>query len=133
MKQKRLPDLGPLELKILRIVWADAPLTAPQVLERYNNQTKPQLAYTTVMTLLGRLADKGVLKVDRTRQPYQFSALIPKERILRQRIHDFVNLFFDGNSLDLATRLVAESPLSDDEVSKLENVLMERKAKKKTK
>lgn len=133
MKLKRLPELGPLELKILRVLWAEESLTAPQVLEKHNQRAKNRLAYTTVMTLLGRLVEKGMLKVDRTRQPYQFSALIPKERILRQRIHDFVNLFFDGQPLDLATRLVEESPLSDADVARLENILLERKAKRTAK
>jgi predicted transcriptional regulator len=42
------------------------------------------------MTLLGRLADKGVLKVSRERQPYRFSTAITREQVLRQRVRDFV-------------------------------------------
>ena len=131
MKRTKIPDLGPLEFKLLRILWKHDALTAPQVLEKYNSQSNTPLAYTTVMTLLGRLTEKGILKAERQRQPYRFSALIPKERILRQRIQDFVNLFFEGKTLDLATRLVEEVPLSDEALSKLETVLRERKAKAK--
>lgn len=133
VKRKRVPELGPLELKILRILWNEDALTAPQVLERYNNQSKTPLAYTTVMTLLGRLSEKGALKVDRKRQPYRFSVLIPRETVLSQRIRDFVNLFFEGQPLDLATRLVEEAPLSDEAVEKLENILRERRTKVKRK
>lgn len=133
MKRRRVPELGPLEVRILRILWSEDALTAPQVLERYNNQSKTPLAYTTVMTLLGRLTEKGVLSVDRSRQPYRFSVLIPRETILSQRIHDFVNLFFDGQPLDLATRLVEEAPFSDEAVEQLEQILRERRTKPRRK
>ncbi len=133
MTKKSVPGLGPLEFKLLRILWQQDSLTAPQVLEEYNQQSDPKLAYTTVMTLLGRLADKGVLKVNRERQPYRFSAAITREQILRKRVRDFVNLFFEGESFDLVVRLVAETPLSEESVEKLEDVLRERKSKSKFK
>jgi BlaI family penicillinase repressor len=129
MARKTIPELGPLEFKLLRILWKHESLTAPQVLEGHNAQADTPLAYTTVMTLLGRLADKGVLKVNRERQPYRFSAAITREQVLRQRVRDFVNLFFEGEPLDLVVRLVAETPLSEESVEKLEDVLRERKSK----
>ena len=61
MAKKRVPELGPLEFKLLRILWKHLSLTAPQVLAQYNKQAETPLAYTTVMTLLGRMADKQVL------------------------------------------------------------------------
>ena len=133
MKKKVVPELGPLEFKLLRILWSHDSLTAPQVLEEYNRKAKPPLAYTTVMTLLGRLAEKGALAVNRERQPYRFSAAISREQMLRQRVRDFVNLFFEGQPLDLAMRLVEDAPLSDESVRRLEEVLQERKSKSKRK
>jgi BlaI family penicillinase repressor len=132
MAKKLVPELGPLEFKLLRILWKYDSLTAPQVLENYNQQTQTPLAYTTVMTLLGRLVDKGVLEVTRERQPYRFSAAISREQILRQRVRDFVNVFFEGQPLDLVMRLVADTPLSEESVEKLEDVLRERKSKSKS-
>jgi BlaI family penicillinase repressor len=133
MARKNIPELGPLEFKLLRILWKHDALTAPQVLEAYNEQAATPLAYTTIMTLLGRLADKGVLKVNRERQPFRFSAAITREQVLRQRVRDFVNLFFEGQPLDLVVRLVEEAPLSEESVEKLEDVLRERKSKSKVK
>ena len=131
MAKKKVPELGPLEFKLLRILWKHESLTAPQVLEQYNQQSPTPLAYTTVMTLLGRLADKGVLKVSRERQPYRFAAAITREQMLRQRVRDFVNVFFEGEPFDLAVRLVEDAPLSDASVEKLEDLLRERKSRSK--
>src|SRR5687767_1424774 len=131
MARKKVPELGPLEFKLLRILWKHDSLTAPQVLEAHNQQSATHLAYTTVMTLLGRLADKGVLKVNRERQPYRFSAAITREQMLRQRVRDFVNVFFEGEPFDLAVRLVEDTPLSEESVEKLEDLLRERKSRSK--
>jgi BlaI family transcriptional regulator, penicillinase repressor len=131
--KKRIPDLGPLEFKLLRILWKHASLTGPQVLAQYNKQADQPLAYTTVMTLLGRMADKGALKVRRERQPYQFTAAITRENMMRQRVRDFVNVFFEGEPLDLFVRLVEDTPLSDQSIQKLEEIVRQRKKKSRSK
>ncbi|MQA87456.1 MAG: BlaI/MecI/CopY family transcriptional regulator [Streptosporangiales bacterium] len=61
-----MAGLGPLETAAMEVLWrADEPLSVRQVLDRLNQDRCPLLAYTTVMTVLARLADKGAL----TRQP----------------------------------------------------------------
>src|SRR5256885_1541229 len=129
--RKQIPELGPLEFKLVRLLWQHGSLTAPEVLEAYNEQAETPLAYTTVMTLLGRLVDKGALKANRERQPYRFSTAITREQTLRQRISEFVDVFFEGEPVDLALRLVQDTPLSEESVEKLEKVLREHKSKTK--
>jgi BlaI family penicillinase repressor len=131
--KKRIPDLGPLEFKLLRILWRDPSLTAPQVLAQYNEEADTPLAYTTVMTLLGRMADKQVLTVDRERQPYRFTAAITRENTLRQRVRDFVNIFFEGEPFDLVARLVEDTPLSEQSLERLEEIVRQRKKKSRSK
>lgn len=54
--------LGPLESEVMKVLWdADGPLAVRDVLDRVNADRSPQLAYTTVMTVLSRLADKEIL------------------------------------------------------------------------
>lgn len=118
-----IPELGPLEFQLLRLLWRKAPSTARQVLERYNRQAEKKLKYTTVMTLLTRMVEKGVLTVDRSRQPFYFRAAVGREQMLRQRIVEFVELFFEGRALDLAVRLVEENALSAESIERLEGIL----------
>jgi predicted transcriptional regulator len=54
--------LGPLEAEVMAVLWqADAPLSVRDVVERLNAGRAAPLAYTTVMTVLSRLAGKGIL------------------------------------------------------------------------
>ncbi len=117
---KTIPELGPLEYRLFGILAKIAPCTARDVLDRYNRESGRKVKYTTVMTLLTRMADKGVLLVDRERQPFQFSPRVSREQMLRQRVQDFVNLFFEGRAVDLAVRLVEEAPLSPEAIERLE-------------
>jgi predicted transcriptional regulator len=54
--------LGPLEAEVMAVLWrADGPVSVREVAERLNTGRSAPLAYTTVMTVLSRLAGKGIL------------------------------------------------------------------------
>jgi predicted transcriptional regulator len=58
--------LGRLEAEVMDVLWqADRPLSVREVADRLNAERTAALAYTTVMTVLSRLAGKGIL----VRQP----------------------------------------------------------------
>ena len=126
-RKNPVPELGPLEFSLLRILWKKSPATAGEVLEEYNARSSRPLAYTTVMTLLTRLVEKGVLRADRERQPFEFSPRVGREAVLKQRVREFVDVFFDGRAADLAVRLVEEGPLSPEATRRLEELLREQK------
>ena len=54
--------LGPLEAEVMAVLWrADGPVSVRGVVVRLNTRRSAPLAYTTVMTVLSRLAGKGIL------------------------------------------------------------------------
>jgi len=54
--------LGPLEAEVMGVLWrAGEPTSVREVVDRLNAGRESPLAYTTVMTVLTRLAGKGVL------------------------------------------------------------------------
>jgi predicted transcriptional regulator len=72
--EQALGLLGPLEAKIMRAVWTGA--VPEPFLVRSVQPIAPELAYTTLMTTLNRLADKGLLEVEHTRgrRAYEYRA-----------------------------------------------------------
>lgn len=67
--------LGPLEYAAFRALWRGAPASVSQVRERINAErpVRAHLAYTTVMTVLGRLHDKGLLDRERRGRGYVYT------------------------------------------------------------
>lgn len=66
--------LGTLEYQVMRALWDEAPANVPVVLARINHDREPdrELAYTTVMTVLARLHEKGVLDRERRGRGYDY-------------------------------------------------------------
>ena len=72
--ERALKVMGPLEGRIMRAVWSGS-VRQPFVVRDVHRLT-PELAYTTLMTTLGRLADKGVLTQQRVavQRAYEYRA-----------------------------------------------------------
>ena len=68
--------LGSLEAEVMRAVWAaDGGVAVRDVLERLNRGLKEPLAYTTVMTVMARLAEKDILRRRREGRGYVYEAV----------------------------------------------------------
>lgn len=67
--------LGPLEYAVMQALWAASPASVPTVLDAVNEQRSADetLAYTTVMTVLSRLYNKGLLVRDRRGRGYEYT------------------------------------------------------------
>lgn len=67
--------LGPLEYAVMQALWDASPASVPTVLEVVNGDrpADDQLAYTTVMTVLSRLYDKGLVVRDRRGRGYEYT------------------------------------------------------------
>lgn len=64
--------VGPLEAACLRALWAQAPATVEDVRSRVNAAEDSELAYTTVMTVLSRLHEKGLAERERRGRAYRY-------------------------------------------------------------
>lgn len=67
--------LGSLEYAVMQALWDASPAAVPAVLEVVNGQRPDdeELAYTTVMTVLSRLYDKGLLVRERRGRGYEYA------------------------------------------------------------
>jgi len=66
---------GPLEAEVMDAVWAaETPVSVREVLGRLNERRAEPLAYTTVMTVMSRLAEKGALARRHAGRGYLYEA-----------------------------------------------------------
>lgn len=76
--------LGELELEVMRVVWARPTVTVRDVLDTLS-ATRP-LAYTTVMTVMSRLVDKGLLATEKQGKTYLYRAAQTAEEFKAQAV-----------------------------------------------
>ena len=74
-------SLGPLEQRVMAHLWHLGPATVGEVLEALNAATKRQLAYTTVLTILVRLGEKGYVNRTREGRLYRYAAAFPEDAL----------------------------------------------------
>jgi len=89
--------LGSLELQVMEFMWQKGEATVQQVVKTINRR-RP-IAYTTVMTVMGHLVDKGLLS--RTMEGKRYRYLVARSRYeflldsSRSMIHTLVDDFGD--------------------------------------
>jgi predicted transcriptional regulator len=87
-----LKVLGPLEAEVMRVAWAASePLNVRAVLDLVNDGRTPPLAYTTVMTVMARLAEKAILRRTMNGRGYVYEAAVPDAASIavRNLVRDF--------------------------------------------
>jgi predicted transcriptional regulator len=84
--------LGPLEAEVMHVLWAkDGPVSVREVLGHLNKGRRPPLAYTTVMTVMARLAEKEILRRELDGRGYRYEAEVPDAASIavREVMRDF--------------------------------------------
>lgn len=125
----RSPELTTAELRVLKALWEVDRGTVADVRAELARRGQ-ELAYTTVMTLLGRLATKGAVVVDKEREPFVYRAAHRRESVLRDRLREFVREVFDGKAESLVLNLVEDERLTRDELRAIERRIAEAETKR---
>ena len=68
--------LGPLEHRVMARLWQAGPQAVGEVVNTLNGAAERQLAYTTVMTILVRLHEKGLVTRQKEGRLYRYSAAV---------------------------------------------------------
>ena len=121
------PDLTAAELRVMKALWVLEHGTVAEVRAELARRGQ-DLAYTTVMTLLSRLAAKSAVTVDKDREPFIYKAAHRRELVLRDRLREFVREVFDGNADSLVLNLVEDESLTREELRAIEQRIADAEA-----
>jgi predicted transcriptional regulator len=99
-------DLAPLELDCMNALWPSGEATVRQIREALH-PTRPR-AYTTIMTILDRLAQKGIVERRKSGRAWVYKATVTAEEARSHALAQVVDGFFGGSSVALATHLAAQ-------------------------
>ena len=90
--------LGELEKEVMDIIWGSSQKVTVRFVYDHLRKRK-KIAYTTVMTIMGRLVDKGLLKRDVKGKAYNYFAAYSRDKFLtkatRQIIKNLISNFGD--------------------------------------
>lgn len=77
--------LGSLEARIMEDLWRHGESTVGDVLERLNEESRKQLAYNTVMSVMARLETKGLLERERDGRAFTYWPAMDRDAFFRHQ------------------------------------------------
>jgi BlaI family penicillinase repressor len=117
------PTLTPQELAIMKVVWKLQKATVRDVYDALR-ETRA-VAYTTVMTMMKILEEKGYLKKTRVDRAYLYRPARPRQQVVGAMVRDFVDRVFDGAASALLVHLAEDRRLSSDERQRIRRIIEE--------
>jgi BlaI family transcriptional regulator, penicillinase repressor len=126
MKLKKTVPTDP-ELEILTVIWRRGHATVREVHQDLSQ--KRNVAYTTVLTMMGILEQKGHLKKRAGERAYIYTPTQPEQNLVGRMVHEFVGRVFNGASKPLLMHLVEDPEISAEDLKELEAALKARRKK----
>jgi predicted transcriptional regulator len=108
------------ELRIMEVLWQQGSATVADVTAAL---PPPPLAYTTVLTMLRILEQKGVAQRQADGRAHVYSPCIAREEAARSAVGELVRSFFANSKSALAVRLIAEARPTGDELAAIKSLL----------
>jgi predicted transcriptional regulator len=124
MARPRVKELTQRELEIMHVFWRHGEQSAADVRERLA-ATGPDLAYTTVATLVRILVDKEYLRQTNDQRPFVYRPLRTFRDVSKRILGDVVNRVFHGSRKELLLQLMEDEELTDAEREILERLVRE--------
>jgi BlaI family penicillinase repressor len=109
------------ELQIMKVVWERGAATVKEVCDVISQ--RKATAYTTILTLMGILEEKGALIHSRSGRAYLYKPLLTRQQATRNQVHDLVTRFFDGKPEKLIADLLENEVNAAEQLGSAKNLL----------
>jgi predicted transcriptional regulator len=122
------PTLTPQELAIMKVVWQRDETTVRDVYETLR-ESRP-IAYTTVMTMMRILQEKGYLTRATQDRAHVYRPAKPRQQVIGGMVRDFLDRVFDGASDALLVHLARDNKLTAKQRRIVRQLLDEKESDK---
>ena len=101
----------------MKVIWERDRVTVRDVYEALLEHRK--VAYTTVMTMMKILEQKGFLKKSQEDRAYLYRPAQAKRQVIGAMVKDFINRVFNGSAEPLLVHLVEEHHLTQKDLEEI--------------
>jgi predicted transcriptional regulator len=122
--RKPHPTLTPQELAIMKVVWRKNEATVRDVHDALSEHR--DIAYTTVMTLMRILQEKGYLTRATHEKAHVYRPAKPRQQVIGGMVRDFLDRVFDGASDALLVHLAHDNQLTPKQKRIVQQLLKEQ-------
>ena len=121
MARPRSKGPTPGQLEVLKYIWEHGPCTVRDAMTALNKQ-RPR-AYTTVMTLMNVMAEKGLLRRKPKGRAFTYEAGATRVKTQSRMLKDLVSRVFDGSASALVARLLEQTEPTNEELDEIRRII----------
>ncbi len=112
----------PRELEVMSVLWRRGSATVTEV----RHELDEPLAYTSVLSALQTLEDKGYIRHESEGRAYRYFPTIGAERAGKSALSRIKDAMYQGSAERMFAHLVSDRKLSRDELERMRALLAER-------
>jgi len=131
MVRPRQENPTPAELEVLQVLWEHGPSTVREVMTALDGR-RPR-AYTSVMSLMNVMAEKGLLRSKPQGRAFVYSARVSRDMVQSRIVSDLLGRVFDGSASTLVLHLLKQSKTDPQEIEEIRKAIAEFEQKKGSK
>jgi predicted transcriptional regulator len=109
------------EADVMQVLWDHGPSVVNEVKEKLHDD----LAYTTVLTILRTLEQKGYVRHEEEGRVHRYSAAVKETAARKSALRHLTGKLFKGSSELLFTQLVSDQKLSAEQIQRMRDLLAE--------
>src|SRR5881394_2810932 len=121
MPRKKTLTLTNAEHRIMEVIWARGAATVAEVVEALKGKD----AYTTILTLMRILKDKGYLSTRKEGRAFVFEPRVDRDTAARKAVHQLLSKFFAGSASELVLTFLREEEITPQELDEIKTRIME--------
>lgn len=107
------------EADVMQVLWDHGPSVVNEVKEKLADE----LAYTTVLTILRTLEQKGYVKHEEEGRVHRYFAAVQEDAARKSALQHLTGKLFKGSSELLFAHLVSDRKLSPDQIRRMRDLL----------
>jgi predicted transcriptional regulator len=119
--RRKSPNLTEAELKLMEVLWSRGPSTVADVVAALPGE--PRVAYSTVLTTLRILENKGYLRHSKQSRAFVYEPVLNRTEARRNVLRYVLDRFFGNSPEALVVNLIEDREFSNAELARLKAMI----------
>ena len=115
-----MQQISDYELELMKIIWGNGGTSMYADIFSALEAKGTPWTKNTIITLLSRLIDKGLLEISKTGRRNIYTAIVSENKYQADQTTRFINKIFEGNTTGLVSALIENNFLSPSDYAELE-------------
>lgn len=108
------------EWQVLKVLWDEAPLTLPQIVEKLAHT---DWSVNTIQTFLSRLVKKSTLSTTKQGKGFLYSPIVQEGDCQLAQTKRFIDRVYDGSVSSMVMGVLSSGSLSTEEFERLKKLV----------